>query len=375
MSEPTPLELADDILAREQDRPYQDRGEDPVWRWERWIQEEPERAWMVFEELVQRAPNDVEVLERIAQRLKLLLSNRWEDFHEKVDELVKQSTLLSLIVEPRVLSYSYYLPRYRSVDELAIAWLAYDSVADAVSAIEDILRSDRNLGIRLALEIIDRGPLNDFGDFDVGGPLLLLLGFHGPSVIEDIERAALESEALRRVIWSSRTLDPFVRDRWNQQLWERFVGAAGETTLYNSVRPPGRRSVLGQEYDDLVDQWFVAEGAFWAWEELGELVTDEPTKAWETIQAIARHTNSEDALGTLGAGALEDLICSDPQTFLEPIEILARTNENFRRALAGVWLRLDDIPENLARRYFAASGGELEVLDAPPDWKKDVGAV
>lgn len=69
-----------------------------------------------------------------------------------------------------------------------------------------------------------------------------------------------------------------------------------------------------------------------------------------------------------GAGPLENLIRADPARFIERIESAANNDHTFQDALAGVWITLEEVTEPLARRYYIASGHQLRVLDAPPDW-------
>jgi hypothetical protein len=84
---------------------------------------------------------------------------------------------------------------------------------------------------------------------------------------------------------------------------------------------------------------------------------------------LVRHATSNETLGSIGAGALEDLIRLNPADFVDPVEELAQKDERFRFALGCVWLRLEDAPESLVRRYWIASGRELQVLDAPEGWE------
>jgi hypothetical protein len=54
--------------------------------------------------------------------------------------------------------------------------------------------------------------------------------------------------------------------------------------------------------------------------------------------------------------------------FIERAEALALREKPVRQALGGMWITLEDVPEDLARRYFEASGRKLRVLDAPDGW-------
>jgi uncharacterized protein DUF6869 len=369
MPELTPSELTDDLLAMSRGQPYPDRGEGPIWCWQRWIRDEPERAWEVFEELVRRAPDEVEILEYLVYNLQLQLFEHWVTFYDRALRLIESAPLLDQMVGPELLTRAHYGPRYRNLDELATIWLRQDAHFEARRRVDDITRRDPELGLTLALEIIHRGPLHSFESQDLEQPLYDLLRHHGPSVIDRVEAAAAESEALRRVIWSTRKLNPRpeLPHSISLEVWQRLMRAAGTTTLHNSPQPVGRRTSLGPEFDGLIDRWFISQECWWAWDAVYELVSDEPTKGWEAIEALVRHA-SDEALNSIGCGCLEDLIRSHPAEFVEQLEELARTDPRFRLALSSVWLTLEDVPEDLARRYWIASGRKLAVLDAPKDW-------
>lgn len=370
MVELTSLELTADLIAWSRDEPYPDRGEHPVWRWERWIGDDPERAWLVFEELVRQAPEDVEVIERVAQRLEQLVFRHRADFLERVLRLVLSTPLLDRMVGPELFTEGHYGPRYRNLDELATVWVRHDAHCDASHRVTDIVRSDAALGLTLALTIVHRGPPSGFDEWDLQFPLLELLRCHGQAVIDEVEAAAMGSEALRRLIWGVRRLnsEPDRPHSISSEVWRRLMRAAGTTTLYNSERPTGSRASLGAEYDELLDRWFVSQGTFWAWVEVDRLVRDDDATGWQAILALLHHATTEKALVDIGCGPLEDLLRLHPSPFIDPVERLANADPRFRLALACVWLKLEDVPENLARRYWEASGRELRVLDAPADW-------
>jgi hypothetical protein len=102
MPELTPPELTADLIAWSRDEPYPDSDEHPVWRWERWIRDDPEPAWQVFEELARQAPDDVEVIERVAQRLEQIVFRHRADFLERAIRLVRSTPLLDRMFGPEV---------------------------------------------------------------------------------------------------------------------------------------------------------------------------------------------------------------------------------------------------------------------------------
>jgi hypothetical protein len=269
-----------------------------------------------------------------------------------------------------VFTEGHYSPRYRDLDELATVWVRHDTHCDASHRVTDIMRSDPELGLTLALAIVHRGPPNGFDEWDLQSPLLELLRCHGPAVINEVEAAAMGSEALRRLIWGVRRLNSEPNRPYSigSEVWRRLVHAAGPTTLYNSERPTGSRVSLGAKYDELLDRWFVSQSTFWAWVEVDRLVHDDGATGWRAILALLQHATTEKALVDIGCGPLEDLLRRYPGQFIAPVEQLANADSRFRLSLACVWMTLEDVPESLARRYWVASGRELSVLDAPADW-------
>lgn len=370
MTELSTTELTAELLAWARDEPYPDREEPPVWRWERWIRDDPERAWRVFEELVSGAPEDVEVIERVAQRLEQILHRHWASFLERSLRLVRDTPLLDRMLGPEVFSEGYYGPRYRNLDELATVWVQHDAYCDASHRVTDIMRSDAELGLTLALAIVDLGPLYGFDEWDVHSPLLELLRRNGPAVIDRVEAAAQNSVALRRVIWGVRRLNPDPDRPYSiaSETWIRLMRAAGATTHYNSERPRANNVSLSAEWRELLDRWFVSQSTFWAWVEVDELVRDDQERGWQAILALLQSVTAEKAVGNIGCGPLEDLLRAHPAEFIERVEQLANSDSRLRQALACVWLTLEDVPETLARRYWLASGRELAVLDAPSGW-------
>lgn len=95
-------------------------------------------------------------------------------------------------------------------------------------------------------------------------------------------------------------------------------------------------------------------------------------RAWrEAIAAILRGSRTTHERVCCGAGPLEDLIRANSALSVERTEELASRDSVFRQALDAAWITLKDVPEPLARRYFKASGRELQILDAPPGWNAD----
>ncbi len=205
--------------------------------------------------------------------------------------------------------------------------------------------------------------------FDVSGPLLAVVRQFGDRVLDPVETSAKQSAAIRLAIWSVRNLNRGDRSTAGvpADVWVRFLAAAGDTNPCNTRLPQGVAHRLEPIEEQAVEAWFGMESTFWAWEVLAELVGEDPEQAWETILAIVSGSESDDERGYCGAGPLEDLIRAHPERFIRRTEDLAARDPLFQQALAAAWITLEDVPEPLARRYLAASGGGLRILDAPND--------
>jgi hypothetical protein len=63
----------------------------------------------------------------------------------------------------------------------------------------------------------------------------------------------------------------------------------------------------------------------------------DPEDAWQIVLAVLSQKPSDEVIGILAAGPLEDLIQDQGAKFIERIENEARKNPAFRRLLGGVW--------------------------------------
>jgi hypothetical protein len=94
-------------------------------------------------------------------------------------------------------------------------------------------------------------------------------------------------------------------------------------------------------------------------EELDDLVTDEPERAWPLSCEVIRRISpqDEDILAYVAAGPLEDLLVRHPYAFIDRIESLARNDAHFRRAMSGVW-GWNSIPSEIRTRLDTLLGDE-----------------
>lgn len=286
--------------------------------------------------------------------------------------LLQASSYLDALLGPEVFIEADYAPRTFEPEHLAQVWLRNSREADRMEWPEQLDRENPEVRLRIAVEIIERGPLHGLDSDDVEGPLCDVLREFGGRAIAQIESAARQSAAVRLAIWDARHrrrghLVPQVPD----ELWIRFQAAAGDTNACNTRLPAGEAHRLAPLEERIVEAWLAHETTNWACYALDDLVNDEPERSWATILAIVRGSETSAERNYCGAYPLEDLIRTHPAQFIERAEALAGRDEKFREALAGTWIALKDVPEPLARRYFRASGGKLRVLDAPAGWNQD----
>ena len=79
------------------------------------------------------------------------------------------------------------------------------------------------------------------------------------------------------------------------------------------------------------------KGNFWAYNKLCDLEYNEPETCWKIIQLICRLDGSDVVLANLAAGPLESLLANHGNGFIDRIESLAQTDQQFRKLLGAVW--------------------------------------
>jgi len=91
------------------------------------------------------------------------------------------------------------------------------------------------------------------------------------------------------------------------------------------------------------------QAAFWAFEEVSELVWRDPERLWRITLRLIEHAPDEAAIAYVTAGPLEDILASHGAAFIERVEIMARSNKRFLIALSGGWGHTRFSPEINAR--------------------------
>jgi hypothetical protein len=307
--------------------------------WEKWITTDPERAWAVVLAIVQLRPTDDEILEQVWYRVQQFLRRYGSAYHARTLALVGRTARLARIARPTELDLAYYRPPPLDIPKLVETWfLNYQSIR-GWSEFETLIKEEPVAAWPLVLEIVHRGPLHGLTAFDTMSPLLRLLRRHGPMVIDRLEDSARDSVLLRRCLWRMRAQQSTTptEDDIAPDVWPRIASAARGTTDYNSEDVPANPRALLPEQEQLVDAWFAHTATFWAWERVNDLVRNDPEIGWRVITRLVDQAPSDGALGSIGAGALEDLLSSHGEHFIDRVEAAARNGVHFRITLAGVW--------------------------------------
>jgi len=95
--------------------------------------------------------------------------------------------------------------------------------------------------------------------------------------------------------------------------------------------------VKHKSLSEVADAWLVSYRHQWAIEERAGRCYRKPGTAWWFIKYLIQRADTEELLGHIGAGPLEDFVRAYAPEYIDRIESLARRNERFRRALQGVW--------------------------------------
>ena len=86
------------------------------------------------------------------------------------------------------------------------------------------------------------------------------------------------------------------------------------------------------------------ESEFWAFQAMDELTHEKPLEALVVILRIADLAETEEVLGYLGAGPIEDVMLYHGQLLIERIATEAQIHPKFKRALKTVQLEKSDTP-------------------------------
>ncbi len=158
MTEPTVDELCITLIAWARDHGSGADGGWAVHRFERWIQEEPERGWEVLRQLVARAPQDADVMKLAAFRVPLFLQRDFQRYRDRVLALLDSSSCLDAFIGPEVFVEAEYAPQRIEPERLAQLWLRNSRWGDSPRWKDHVDHAEPDVRLRLAFEIVERGP-------------------------------------------------------------------------------------------------------------------------------------------------------------------------------------------------------------------------
>ena len=334
----TAQELAARYVARQNGAAREADERDPLWIWEEWITDDPERAWPVFEEIVALQHDDA-ILQQVGYRVRILLHRHYDAFHARAEELVRRTPRFGRIVGEGFFDEEQYRDRPLDVDALIAAHRAMHDAYHDAHAIEQLAKDDPGAALPLIIEIIHRGPARGFSSYDTFSPFRDLLMAHGEAVIDRVETIARQSYLVRRAIWR---IEPQQRNapapyRIEEPVWQRLVAAnAGTTDFTDDVEPAPEPQQLSAADERRIDAWFRYEENFWSFETMNDLVSERPEEAWPVFLRMLEGAD-EGHVGSLAAGPLEDLLHAHGPLLIDRIAAEARSNAKLRDALTGVY--------------------------------------
>jgi Family of unknown function (DUF6869) len=95
---------------------------------------------------------------------------------------------------------------------------------------------------------------------------------------------------------------------------------------------------MGDETERISQAWLTYQRNWWAWEGLQQAIESRPNEAWQIILRLVEEADSDDLIGAIGAGPLEDFVGKHGPSFLSQIREEAARNGKLRAALKHGWL-------------------------------------
>jgi hypothetical protein len=90
---------------------------------------------------------------------------------------------------------------------------------------------------------------------------------------------------------------------------------------------------MDEDRNKLIEAWIQNQETFWALEKLDDIVNRSHDDAWPIVIEIAKRTDSEDVLGSLAAGPLEDMLCAFGDHYYDLVRKASEECFNFKRSL------------------------------------------
>jgi hypothetical protein len=101
---------------------------------------------------------------------------------------------------------------------------------------------------------------------------------------------------------------------------------------------------------------------FWAWYRVNEIVNSDPQHGFALVLALADQA-SDEVIGSVGAGPLEDLVRTFHEQVVPKLEQAAREHPRLVEALCRIWLSQGAVPAETEARLQKLTGGRILVLN------------
>ena len=266
-------------------------------------------------------------------------------------------------------------PARYTQDQLIDTWLRHAAVHDHAMNVDRFARYAPEVGWASILAVLELAGARPHL-WLLERPLCMVISQYGEAFIDRIEAEAARSEVFRQCLGNVQP-DPVFRIP--EPLWERLTHAAGTTIGPMSART----TALHTEFPDLAETlaldlepldpsdapdlgveelhtqalgWVEFHETFWAWVELNRMLEEEgPEAAWPTVVALAEQAD-DDAMPSLGAGALEDILRRHGAEMIDRVEARAAADRRFRFCLSHVWK--GEMPDEIWARVVVARGDE-----------------
>jgi hypothetical protein len=85
--------------------------------------------------------------------------------------------------------------------------------------------------------------------------------------------------------------------------------------------------------------------SFWAFDDVCDLLSQDPERLWRITLCMISRTSDETTLAYIAAGPLEDIIAKHGSVFIDRVELIAKNDPQFFRALKHVWGHIRFKPE------------------------------
>jgi len=109
---------------------------------------------------------------------------------------------------------------------------------------------------------------------------------------------------------------------------------------------------------------------FWAWQEVQRMIKTDLTQGWSIVQLLLEKADSQEMLGYIAAGPLEDFVDIYGDAALDRIENASGTDERMQFALSGIWLERESpvlMRWRALMQKYGFMGGTREPLSKHPD--------